>query len=185
MGVLSMYDLAGIDVGFHVRESRREEIAHDPSYELVADRLYEMGRYGQKTGRGFYVYEGREQKPDPEVEQLCVDIAAELGIPRREIGDREILERCIYMLINEGADILEEGIAYRPGDIDVVWCNGYGFPRFRGGPMQYADEIGPKTVLDGINHYRESLGEYGRMWFRPSPLLERLVNEDKRFGDLG
>ncbi|MBA1145788.1 enoyl-CoA hydratase/isomerase family protein [Ectothiorhodospiraceae bacterium WFHF3C12] len=185
MGVLSMYDLAGIDVGFHVRESRRDELAHDPSYELVADRLYEMGRYGQKTGRGFYVYEGREQKPDPEVEQLCEDIAAELGIARREISDEEIFERCMYMLVNEGADILEEGIAYRPGDIDVVWCNGYGFPRFRGGPMQYADEIGPKTVLDGINKYRESLGEYGRMWFKPSPLLERLVKEDKRFGDLG
>jgi len=185
MGVLSMYDLAGIDVGFHVRESRRDQIAHDPSYELIADRLYALGRYGQKTGRGFYIYEGREQKPDPEVERLSEEIAAELGIQRREISDQEIFERCIYMLVNEGADILEEGIAYRPGDIDVVWCNGYGFPRFRGGPMQFADETGLRTIADGIEKYRDSLGEYGRMWFTVSPLLERLVKENKRFADLG
>ncbi len=181
MGVLSMYDLAGIDVGYLIREGRREEIAKDPSYELIADKLYEMGRYGQKTGRGFYIYEGRDQIVDPEVDELAVKIAGNLGIERREISDQEIFERCIYMLINEGADILREGIAIRSSDIDVVWCNGYGFPVFRGGPMQYADEIGLDTVLNAIKKYREKLGEYGKMWFTPSPLLEKLVTEGKKF----
>ncbi|GGO84294.1 3-hydroxyacyl-CoA dehydrogenase [Marinobacterium nitratireducens] len=181
MGPLSMYDLAGIDVGFMVRESRRDAIGHDPSYNLIADRLYALGRYGQKTGRGFYIYEGRDKREDPELLALAQTIAGELGIERREISDREVLERCIYMLINEGAQILDEGIACRSGDCDLVWVNGYGFPAWRGGPLQYADEIGLEPVLEAIRHYRESLGSYGEMWFRPSPLLERLVAEGKRF----
>lgn len=183
MGVLSMYDLAGIDVGFQQRESRRDEIAHDPSYYLIADRLYQLGRYGQKTGRGFYIYEGRNKVVDPEVDRLAEEVAASLGIQRRTIDDQEIFERCIYSMINEGADILAEGIAIRSADIDVVWCNGYGFPGFRGGPMQYADEIGLEKILEGMKRYRKGLGEYGAMWFTPSALLETMVAEGKSFSN--
>jgi len=175
MGIISVSDLAGIDVSYRVRESRRDAIAHDPTYQVIQDKLFELGRYGQKTGRGSYFYEGREKKSDPEVNGLCEQLAAEHGIKRRQISDREILERCLYPLINEGIQILDEGIAYRSGDCDLVWVNGYGFPAWRGGPLQYADEIGLDTVLDGLNHYRETLGEYGEMWFKPAPLLERLV----------
>ena len=183
MGPLSVSDLAGNDIGYLVRESRRDEIAHDPGYNLIGDRLVELGRHGQKSGRGFYIYEGRDKHDDPEVAALAEGIARELGIVRREISETEILERCIYPLINEGAEILREGVAYRSGDIDLVWTNGYGFPVWRGGPMQYADEIGVATVLDGMNRYREQLGDYGDMWFRPSPLLEEIVATDACFTD--
>lgn len=183
MGPLSMFDLAGIDVGFLVRESRRDAISHDPSYNLIADRLYALGRYGQKTSRGFYIYEGRDKREDPEVVELAKGIAKDLGIERREISDQEILERCVYMLINEGADILDEGIAYRSGDCDITWVNGYGFPAWRGGPMQYAEETGLPNILAAIEHYRDTLGSHGEMWFQPSKLLIARVNEGKRFAD--
>lgn len=179
MGVLSMYDLAGIDVGYMVRQSRRDEISQDPTYCRLADELYHLGRYGQKTGRGFYIYEDREKKEDPEVLALAEKIAGENGIERREVSNQEIHDRCLYMLINEGLDILDEGIALRSGDIDLVWINGYGFPAWLGGPMHYAEQIGLDTVLESIRHYRDNLGEYGQMWFRPAPLLERLVAEGK------
>lgn len=179
MGVLSMYDLAGIDVGYMVRESRRDEISQDPTYCKLADELYHLGRYGQKTGRGFYIYEDREKKEDPEVIALAEKIAEEHGIQRREISDREIHDRCLFMLINEGLDILDEGIALRSGDIDLVWINGYGFPAWLGGPMHYAEQTGLETVLHSIQHYRDSLGEYGAMWFTPAPLLEKLVAAGK------
>jgi len=182
MGPLSVSDLAGNDIGYLVRESRRDAIAHDPGYNLIGDRLVALGRNGQKTGRGFYIYEGRDKHEDPEVVELAKEIAAELGIERREVPDDEILVRCVYPLINEGAEILREGIAYRSGDIDIVWTNGYGFPVWRGGPMQYADEIGVAKVLEGMNRYREKLGDYGEMWFRPSPLLEELGASSGRFG---
>lgn len=183
MGPLSMYDLAGIDIGFLVRESRRDAISHDPSYNLIADRLYELGRYGQKIGRGFYIYEGRDKREDPEVIALAEGIAKELGIERREIPDQEILERCVYMLVNEGADILEEGIAYRSGDCDITWVNGYGFPAWRGGPMQYAEETGLANILATIERYRDTLGAYGEMWFQPSELLVQRVTDGKGFAD--
>ncbi|MCG6656979.1 3-hydroxyacyl-CoA dehydrogenase [Halomonas campisalis] len=183
MGPCSMFDLAGNDVGYLVRESRRGDIAHDPSYNLIGDRLYALGRYGQKSGRGFYRYENREQLEDPDVIELAETIAKELGIERRAIEDEEIVERCIFSLINEGAAILDEGIAYRSSDCDLVWVNGYGFPVWRGGPMHYADEIGLDTVLAGIERYRSRLGTHGETWFTPSPLLERLVAEGRRFGD--
>lgn len=179
MGVLSMYDLAGIDVGYLVRESRRDEISQDPGYCKLADELYHLGRYGQKTGRGFYIYEDREKKEDPEVTQLAEKIAADLGIERREISNEEIHDRCLYMLINEGIQILDEGIALRSGDIDLVWINGYGFPAWLGGPMHYAEQIGLEKILDTIRHYRDTLGDYGTMWFEPAPLLEKLVAEGK------
>ncbi len=179
MGVFAMYDLAGVDVGYLVRESRRAVIAHDPSYCKLADALYERGRYGQKTGSGFYHYEGRERQEDAEVNALAEQLATELGIQRRTISDQEIHDRCLFMLINEGIQLLDEGIAQRSGDIDLVWVNGYGFPAWRGGPLHYAEQLGLERVLAGIQGYRQALGTYGEMWLQPAPLLERLVAAGK------
>jgi 3-hydroxyacyl-CoA dehydrogenase len=183
MGIASVSDLAGIDVSYRVRESRRQEIARDPSYQAIQDKLFELGRYGQKTGRGCYFYEGREKTSDPEVVELCEVLARDLGVDRREISDEEVLERCLYPLINEGIQILDEGIAYRSGDCDLTWVNGYGFPAWRGGPLHYADEIGLGTVLAGMTKYQQQLGDYGDMWFRPSKLLETLVRDGIRLSD--
>jgi len=183
MGYASMIDMAGIDVGYLTRVGHEQAFAHDPSYAAICNKLYSLGRYGQKTGRGFYIYHGRDKTDDPEVIELAQQLAAEHGIVRREISDQEIIERTIYMLINEGAQTLDDGIAYRAGDIDLVYVNGYGFPLWRGGPMQYADEIGLDTVLAGIEKHRKQLGEYGEMWFRPAPLLARLVSEGRNFKD--
>lgn len=179
MGVIAMHDLAGIDVSFLVRESRREVIAHDPGYCKLADELYALGRYGQKTSRGYYLYEGRERKDDPQVTALAEKIAGELGIQRRVISDQEIHDRCLLMLINEGLQLLDEGIAQRSSDIDLVWINGYGFPAWRGGPMHYAEGLGLAQVFERIGHYRQALGAYGAMWFQPAALLERLVASGK------
>ncbi|MYM64413.1 3-hydroxyacyl-CoA dehydrogenase NAD-binding domain-containing protein [Pseudomaricurvus sp. HS19] len=181
MGLCSMSDLAGIDISYLTRQAHRAAIAHDPSYAVVCDRLYEQGDCGQKTGRGFYIYNGREKSPNPDVLTIARAEAARLGVEQREISDQEILERCLYPLINEGALILEEGIAARSSDCDLIYVNGYGFPAWRGGPMQYADEIGLQTVVDGINKYRQQLGEYGEMWFRPAPLLQQLAAGGKSF----
>lgn len=175
MGVFSMLDLAGIDVNFLVRDSNRAAIAHDPGYCLLGDELYRLGHYGQKSGCGFYRYEGRDRHDNPEVVALAERLAAGLGVPRRPVGEQEIHDRCLFMLINEGIQLLDEGIALRASDIDLVWINGYGFPAHLGGPMHYAEQIGLGKVLDGIRHYRQALGEYGQLWFTPAPLLERLV----------
>ncbi|TDF84038.1 3-hydroxyacyl-CoA dehydrogenase NAD-binding domain-containing protein [Pseudomonas sp. H9] len=175
MGVFAMYDLAGIDIGYQVRQARSEYIAHDPSYFRLADELCSLGRHGQKSGRGFYRYEGRERLDDPEVVEIAERLAAELGIERRSISDQEIHDRCLFMLINEGLQLLDEGIALRSGDVDLVWTNGYGFPAWRGGPLHYAEHLGLNAVLAGIEHYREALGAYGQMWLQSAPLLERLV----------
>jgi 3-hydroxyacyl-CoA dehydrogenase len=182
MGLPSMIDLAGIDVGYLTRQGNQEAFyGRDPGYAAICDKLHELGRFGQKTGRGFYIYEGRDKKEDPEVISLAETLAAEQSITRREISDQEVLERTIYMLINEGAQVLEDGIAYRSSDIDTVYCNGYGFPGHRGGPMQYADEIGLDTVVNALNKYRDQLGAYGEEWFKPAPLLEKLAAEGKTF----
>ena len=183
MGIHSMADLAGIDVGYRVRETRRAVFAHDASYQAIQDKLYALGRYGQKTGRGSYIYEGLEKRIDPEVVGLCEDLAGALGVTRREISDEEVLERCLYPLINEGLEILDEGIATRAGDCDIVWVKGYGFPAWRGGPLHYAQEIGLERVLERLRHYREALGDYGELWFRPAPLLEKLVAEHRGLGE--
>jgi 3-hydroxyacyl-CoA dehydrogenase len=180
MGIVSVADLAGVDVSYRVRESRRHEFAHDPGYQAIQDRLFELGRYGQKTARGSYWYDGREKRNDPEVVTLCEQLANQLGVQRRQISDEEILQRCLYPLINEGIQILDEGVAYRPGDCDLIWVNGYGFPAWRGGPLWYADEIGLDNVLSAMNRYREDLGDYGEMWFKPAVLLEQLVSEGGR-----
>jgi 3-hydroxyacyl-CoA dehydrogenase len=179
MGVLTMTDLAGVDVNFLVRDSNRTAFADDDSYYKIGDELYALGRYGQKTGRGFYVYEGRERKEDYEVVALAERVAGELHIPRRPISTQEIHDRCLFMLINEGLQLLDEGIALRSGDIDLVWINGYGFPGHLGGPMHYAEQLGLDKVLAGIEHYRRELGAYGDRWFQPAPLLERLVAAGK------
>jgi len=184
MGFLSMIDLAGIDIGYQVRQAEKEKYySQDPTYSAICDGLCELVRYGQKTGRGFYIYEGRDKKEDPEIMVLAAELASEHGVTQREISDQEILERTIYMLINEGAQVLEEGISYRSGDIDIVYCNGYGFPAHRGGPMQYADEVGLQTVVDALEKYRDALGEYGEQWFKPAPLLKKLAAEGKSFKD--
>lgn len=179
MGVMAMHDLAGIDVSFLVRESRRAVIEQDPGYCKIADTLYALGRYGQKTARGFYLYQGRDRLEDPEILALAEGIADELGIERRVISDQEIHDRCLFMLINEGLQILDEGIAQRSSDIDLVWINGYGFPAWRGGPLHYAETVGLEVLLGRIQHYQKSLGAYGQMWFQPAPLLERLVAAGK------
>ncbi|MFD2644584.1 3-hydroxyacyl-CoA dehydrogenase NAD-binding domain-containing protein [Pseudomonas japonica] len=179
MGVFSMLDLAGIDVNFLVRDSNRAAIAHDESYCRLGDELYALDRYGQKTGRGFYRYEGRNRQDDYEVIALAERLAGELRVPRRPIDDSQIHDRCLFSLINEGIQLLDEGIALRSSDIDLVWINGYGFPAHLGGPMHYAELLGLDKVLAGIRHYRQALGSYGEMWFQPASLLERLVAAGK------
>jgi 3-hydroxyacyl-CoA dehydrogenase len=186
MGPFTMGDMAGLDIGYFVRESRREFIAHDPSYCIVADKLVAQGRVGLKVGKGAYLYEqgSRQPIPDPDVIEMAKQEAERLGIQQREISDQEILERCIYPLINEGADILKEGIAAKSSDIDVIYVYGYGFPVFRGGPMQFADEIGLKQIRDRMNYYKETLGEYGQHWFTPSPLLNDLADAGQMFASV-
>ena len=147
------------------------------------DSLAEAGRLGQKTQAGVYKYEEGNRKPipDPEVDALIAKFRSEQGIESREITDQEILERCMYVMINEGAKILEEGIAARSLDIDITWIYGYGFPAYRGGPMFWADQIGLDKILATVKKFHQELG--GDQW-KPSALLEKLVAENKKFGDL-
>ncbi|GGW89564.1 3-hydroxyacyl-CoA dehydrogenase NAD-binding domain-containing protein [Alteromonas halophila] len=185
MGPFTMGDMAGLDIGYFVRQSRQQAIAHDPSYAVVSDRLVEQGRVGLKAGKGVYLYEegSRVPIPDPAVLDIAREEAQRLGIAQREdISDEEILVRCLYTLINEGAQILEEGIADKPSDIDVIYVYGYGFPVYRGGPMHYADEIGPATLLERLEHYQKACGEYGSMWLTASDLVKKLAAENKTFG---
>jgi 3-hydroxyacyl-CoA dehydrogenase len=179
MGPNAVGDLAGIDVGYRIRRERTD-LPDDPRFYRVADLLAEKGRYGQKTGAGIYRYEAGSRKPvpDPEVHEMIREEAGRLGVPQREISDREIIERCIYGLVTEGARILEERIAQRASDIDVVWINGYGFPRHRGGPMFYADEVGLDRVLETVRRFRESLGP---MYWDPPALLVELAGRGKGF----
>ena len=137
-----------------------------------------MERFGQKTGAGIYKYEGRKAIPDPEVVDIARQEAEKLGIEQRDISDEEIIERLLYAMVNEGALILEEGIALRPSDIDVVYTNGYGMPRYRGGPMIYADTVGIEQVNNAINKYRQ---RYGDLYWTPAPLLKRLADQGKTF----
>jgi len=144
MGPFAVGDLAGLDVGWRIRQERAKLNPADGPTSPIADRLCEQGRFGQKTGAGWYKYEEGSRAPisDPVVEAIILGLSEERGITRRDIGDEEILERCLNALIDEGKKILEEGIALRPGDIDVIWVFGYGFPPDRGGPMYYADQAG-------------------------------------------
>ena len=184
MGPFTMGDMAGLDIGYYVRQSRQAFISHDPTYGAVADRLVEKDRNGLKTGRGAYLYEAgsRVPIPDPEVLEIAKQEAARLGVTQRDdISDEEILVRCLYTLINEGACILEEGIAAKSSDIDVIYVYGYGFPVYRGGPMQYADEVGLGEIVDKLSTYAERLGDYGKMWLQPSDLLIKLAQERSSF----
>jgi 3-hydroxyacyl-CoA dehydrogenase len=182
MGPMATSDLAGIDVGWRIRQARPKPAPGDRYGWGVADRLAELGHFGQKTGTGFYKYQdgSRVPIPNPEVEKIIVEIAEAHGIERRSISDQEILERCLFAMINEGAKILEEKIALRASDIDTVWVNGYGFPAHRGGPMFYGDSVGLAKILATIKTFREN---HGKSW-EPAPLLARLASERKTFGSL-
>jgi 3-hydroxyacyl-CoA dehydrogenase len=183
MGPVAMSDLAGLDIGYKARENR-DDIPDDPKPYRVSDMLVEMGRLGQKTGGGFYKYDEktRARISDPDVEEMIKAQATKLNIQQREFSDQEILERCLYPLINEGALILEEGIAQRPSDIDVVYVFGYAFPAAKGGPMHYADRVGLKNVYDKICEFRDREGE---LYWKPAPLLEKLAKEGKTFAEWG
>lgn len=180
MGPLATGDLAGLDVGWRIRK----EFAHleKPGIRqpIAEDRLCEMGRYGQKTGAGWYRYdENRKALVDPEVQSMVRDWARAAGIEQREIDGREVVDRCIYALVNEGARILEEGIALRAVDIDIIYLNGYGYPAYRGGPMWYADTVGLDKVLARVEEFE---ARHGELW-EPAPLLKQLAAEGRKFSD--
>ncbi|RYH52362.1 MAG: 3-hydroxyacyl-CoA dehydrogenase, partial [Alcaligenaceae bacterium] len=186
MGPCRMLDVAGIDVGARtvIENGKVGGLPPDPGYRAVVQKLYELGRFGQKTGAGYYRYDGRKPIPDPEIEQIARELAVSHAIPRRtDISDQEIVERLLYPLINEGAKLLEEGIAYRPGDIDVVWTAGYGFPDHRGGPLYMADQIGLNNIEARMSHYASTRGNAFGYW-TCSGLLASLASDGQRFTDL-
>ncbi|MGB3448237.1 MAG: 3-hydroxyacyl-CoA dehydrogenase NAD-binding domain-containing protein [Xanthobacteraceae bacterium] len=176
MGPFSMGDLAGLDIGWRSRQDRGIK-------SPIGDALYEAGRHGQKTGKGYYKYEqgSRAPLPDPEVEKMLEEVRAKLGVKGRNISEEEILERMIYPMINEGARILEERIASRPSDIDVIWLYGYGWPIYRGGPMYYADQVGLKHIADRLSYYAKETNDPS---LEPAPLLKKLAAEGKTFASL-
>lgn len=181
VGPFAMQDIAGIDVGARIRQylrSQGRERAEGPQ-STIPDRLYEMGRYGQKTGSGWYRYEAgsRTGIPDALIDQLAEEAAAKRGIARSPVADEEIVSRIMTALANEGANVLDEGIAVRPGDIDVIYVYGFGFPRHRGGPMFYADTVGLKNVLEKVEEYRQRFGDY----WKPAPLLQKLAAKGLSF----
>ena len=181
MGPFRMSDLAGNDIGWAIRKRRYLE-RPDMKYSRIADRLCEQGRFGQKTGLGWYRYEAgrRDAIPDPAVEKMIVDYSKEIGLERRRINDEEIVQRLIFALVNEGAAILEEGVAQRASDIDMVYLAGYGFPLHRGGPMLYADEVGLYNVVASMGRFAANPHGAPDFW-KPAPLLARLASEGKRF----
>ena len=177
MGPHAVMDLSGLDV-FYKLNNEWQDRPDDSVYCRMCTVLTEMGRLGQKTGAGTYRYEGRKAVPDPEVMDIARREAQALGVSQIEVSDEEIIERLLYSMINEGARVLEEGIAIRPGDIDVIFVNGYGMPRYRGGPMKYADMVGLDNVLAAVEKYR---ARYGDLWWTPSPLLEQLARAGSSF----
>jgi 3-hydroxyacyl-CoA dehydrogenase len=180
MGPLAVGDLAGLDVGWRIRKEYRHLEEEGIRQAFAGDRLCELGRYGQKTGAGWYRYdENRRAMPDPDVSALVKKLAVEAGIAQRTISREEMVDRCIYALVNEGARILEEGYALRAVDIDIIYVNGYGFPAYRGGPMWYADTVGLKNVYERILEFRQ---QHGKLW-EPAPLLKQLVEQSKTFAD--
>jgi 3-hydroxyacyl-CoA dehydrogenase len=184
VGPFAMQDIAGIDVGTRIRRhlaAMGKTRADGPQSE-VPDRLFDLGRYGQKTSAGWYRYEPGSRTPiaDPLIDEIAAAAAAKRGIARRaDISDDEIVARVTTAIANEGMRVLDEGYAARAGDIDVIYCYGFGFPRYRGGPMFYADTIGLPTVLDRVRHYRALFGDY----WKPAPLLERLAAKHRRLYD--
>ena len=180
MGPFRMSDLAGLDIGWAIRKRHAATRSPDERYVKIADMICEKGRFGQKTGAGFYRYEAGSRKalPDPEIDALVIEASREKGIERRSISDEEIVERLMYALINEAASILDEGLAQRASDIDVIYAFGYGFPRFRGGPMFYANLVGTDKVLAAIKGFAD--GPLGVHW-KPAPLLTKLAGEAGKF----
>lgn len=181
MGPFAMHDMAGVDIMHSILKTTGKKENNREPYFNVLYQVGELGRFGQKTGSGFYRYDEGSRRPlhDPVTDALILQEAERLGIKRTTIENTEIEQRCMYSLINEGAKILEEGIAYRPGDIDVIWSYGYGFPRFRGGPMYMADQIGLETIYEAVMSYRDKFGDY----WTPAPLLETLARDKKTFAD--
>ena len=179
MGPNAVCDLSGLDVMDKVN-SEWPDKPDDPAYCRIGTKLVEHGHFGQKTGTGMFVYEGRKATPNPLVAELAKTEAEALDIPQIDVSDDEIIERLMYSMINEGALILEEGIAARPSDIDVVYAHGYGMPRYRGGPMHYADAVGVDTVVTAIEKYRD---RYGDLYWAPAPLLSELSRSGKSFSE--
>jgi len=178
MGPFRVYDLAGLDISWAIEKRRAETRPVEERFSPLLGRICDLGRYGQKTGAGWYKYEdGRTAVPDPLIETMLTERSAEMGINRRDISDEEILQRCIYSLINEGAKILEEDLAIRASDIDVIWQHGYGFPRWRGGPMFYADTVGLAEVVKTLDHFH---AEWGDKW-EPTALLRELADSGSSF----
>jgi 3-hydroxyacyl-CoA dehydrogenase len=182
MGILAVFDMAGIDVGVNVHRANADRYPPDPTYYQADFALHAAGRLGQKNGKGYYKYQAgdRARHDDPEAEEILRGAARRLDIAQRSHDSEEIVQRCLYPLINEGIRVLEEGVALRAGDVDVVWCAGYGFPRYRGGPLFYADTIGLKSVYEGMLKYRDL---FGPMHWDPAPLLTRLVAEGRTLRD--
>jgi 3-hydroxyacyl-CoA dehydrogenase len=182
MGPLAVIDLAGLDVGWRIRKEGGFVLPPGRKAFAAEDRLCEQGHFGQKTGAGWYRYDPatRAATPNPEAAKLAEEVAREGGITRRTVTPEEIVERTVYALINEGARILEEGIALRAGDIDIIYVYGYGFPAARGGPMWYADTVGLKKVYDRVREFER---QHGPAW-TPAPLLARLAESGKKFADL-
>ncbi len=175
MGPLAVGDLAGLDIGAAVRKARG-------TVAPIADALVAAGRFGQKTGKGYYLYdEARRRQPDPEVARIIADLAEKMQVRRRRIDDQEILERLLLPMVNEGARILEEGVASRPIDIDVIFVNGFGWPAWRGGPMFWADRMGLPAVRDRLSHYAEATGDRG---LAPAPLIEKLAASNGSFATM-
>ena len=182
MGPLAVGDLAGLDVGWRINKEYRHLQPPGIRQAFVEDHLCELGRFGQKTGAGWYKYDDqRRATPDPVVDELIRKWVAEAGTAQRQISAAEIVDRCIYALVNEGARILEEGYALRASDIDIIYLNGYGFPAYRGGPMWYADTVGLKKVYERISEFHR---QHGEIW-RPAPLLKRLAEQGKTFAQFG
>ena len=178
-GPAAVSDLAGLDIGYKARKAR-SDLPDDPSLFPYRQRAGRARPAGQKSGKGFYAYpDGRKRVVDPEVEALIRTEAAGLAVEQRPIGDAEIVERLVYALVNEGARVLEEGIARRASDIDLIYTNGYGFPAARGGPMFYAETVGLKTVCERICEFRD---QHGAQYWEPAPLLRSLAGSGKGFG---
>ncbi len=182
MGIFAVHDMAGNDVGVQTRKAQMATRSSDRRWNDLIIKLCDQGRLGQKTGKGWYRYEPGDRTPrrDPELEQFIIEESGRMGIVRRPMSDEDIIKRCLYGMVNEGARLLEKGIALRPGDIDITYLTGYGFPAHHGGPMFLADRIGLSNVLADI---RRLHAEYGH-WWAPAPLLEQLVREGRRFADL-
>jgi len=174
--------MAGNDVGYQTRKAQMATRPTDRRWNDLILKLCDLGRFGQKSGKGWYRYEPGDRSPqrDPEVERFIVEESARMGIQRRPMTEDDIIKRCLYGMINEGAKLLEQGVALRPGDIDITYLTGYGFPAHHGGPMHLADRIGLDKVLADIRRFHAQDG----FWWTPAPLLEKLAREGKSFADL-